>query len=67
MGSASDSNGSFGDESSLDFSNSHDSEEEPFFRGTEVDAIQEKELHAGITNIRNRLTSQMLSCWLFFE
>ena len=67
MGSDSDSNGSFGDESSLDFSNSHDSEKEPIFRGTEVDAIQEKELHAGITNIRNRLTSQMLSCWLFFE
>ena len=43
MASDSDSNGSFGDESSLDSSNSHDSEEELCFRGTEVDEIQEKD------------------------
>ena len=42
LASDSDSNGSFGDESSLDSSNSHDSEEELCFRGTEVDEIQEK-------------------------
>ena len=40
--SDSDSNDSFGDESSLDSSDSHDSEEEPYFHGTEVDEIQEK-------------------------
>ena len=39
----SDSNDSFGDESSLDSSNSHDSEVEPCFPGTEVDEIQEKD------------------------
>ena len=43
----SDSNDSFGDESSLDFSNIHDSEEEPCFRGTGVDEIQEKTTAAG--------------------
>ena len=43
LASDSDSNGSFGDESSLDSSNSHDSEEELCFRGTEVDEIQEKD------------------------
>ena len=41
--SDSDSNDSFGDESSLDSSDSHDSEEEPYFHGTEVHEIQEKD------------------------
>ena len=66
MASGSDSNDLFGDESSLDSSNSHDAEEEPCFRGTEVDEIQEKDQQV-ITNIRNGLTSQKLSCWLFLE
>ena len=39
LASDSDSNDSFGDESSLDSSDSHDSEEERCFRGTEVDEI----------------------------
>ena len=38
-----DSSDSFGGESSLDSSNSHDSEEQPCFRGTEVDEIQEED------------------------
>ena len=41
--SDSDSSDSFGDESSLDSSDSHDSEEEPCFCGTEVDEIQGKD------------------------
>ena len=43
LASDSDSNDSFGDESSLDSSDSHDSEEERCFRGTEVDEIQGKD------------------------
>ena len=42
LASDSDSNDSFGDESSLDSSDSHDSEEQRCFRGTEVDEIQGK-------------------------
>ena len=40
---ASDSNDSFGDESSLEFSDTHNIEEEPYFRGMEVDEIQEND------------------------
>ena len=42
LASDSDSNDSLGDESSLDSSDSHDSEEQRCFRGTEVDEIQGK-------------------------
>ena len=42
LASHSDSNDLFGDESSLDPSDIHDSEEEPCFRGIEVDEIEEK-------------------------
>ena len=42
LASDSDSNDQFGDESSLDSSNSHDSEEEPCFHGTEVDKTRYK-------------------------
>ena len=42
LASDSDSSDLFGDESSLDPSDIHDSEEEPCFRGTEVDEIEEK-------------------------
>ena len=50
LASDSDSNDAFGDESSLDFSKSHDSKEEPCFRGTEVDKIQEKNLQICFKN-----------------
>ena len=43
LASDSDSNDSLGDESSLDSSDSHDSEEEPCFRGREVDEKQGKD------------------------
>ena len=43
LASDSDSNDSFHDESSLDSSNSHDSEEQPCFHSTEVDKMQEKD------------------------
>ena len=43
LASDSDSNDSFGDKSILDSSDSHDSEEEPCFRGTEIDEIQGKD------------------------
>ena len=42
LASDSDSSDLFGDESSLDPSDIHDSEEGPCFRGTEVDEIEEK-------------------------
>ena len=47
LASDSDSNDSFGDESSLDSSDSHDSEEERCFRGTELDEIQGRPAAAG--------------------
>ena len=43
LASDSDSNDSFGDESSLDSSDSHDSEEKPCFHDTEVDEMQEED------------------------
>ena len=42
LASDSDSSDLFGDESSLDPSDIHDSEEEPCFRSIEVDEIEEK-------------------------
>ena len=41
MVSDSESNDSFGDESSLESSDKYDSEEDPWFCGTEFDEIQE--------------------------
>ena len=43
LASNSESNDSFGDESSLESSDRYDSEGEPWFRGTEVDEIQERD------------------------
>ena len=42
----SESNDSFGNESSLESSDRYDSEGDPWFRGTEVDEIQEKDQHS---------------------
>ena len=41
LASDSESNDSSGDESSLEFSDRHDSEGQPWFHGTEFDEIQE--------------------------
>ena len=43
LASNSESNDSFGDESSIESSDRYDSEGEPWFRGTEVDEIQERD------------------------
>ena len=43
LASDSESNDSFGDESSLECSDRYDSEGEPWFHGTEVDEIQEND------------------------
>ena len=43
LASDSESNDSFGDESSLESSDRYDSEGEPWFRGTEVDELQEND------------------------
>ena len=43
LASDSESSNSSGDESSLQSSDSYDSEEEPWFRDTEVDKIQEND------------------------
>ena len=43
LASDSESNDSFGDESSLESSDRYDSEEQPWFRGTGVDEIQEND------------------------
>ena len=53
LASDSDSNDSFGNESSLDSSDSHDSEEGPCFRGTEVDEIQGKDQQQQEVRFRN--------------
>ena len=42
----SESNDSFGNESSLESSDRYDSEGDPWFRGTEVDEIQENDEHS---------------------
>ena len=43
LASDSEINDSFGDESSLESSDRYDSEEQPWFRGTDVDEIQEND------------------------
>ena len=43
LASDSESNDSLGDESSLESSDRYDSEEEPWFRGTDVDEIQQND------------------------
>ena len=43
LASGSESNDSLGDKSSLQSSDRYDSEGEPWFRGTEVDEIQEND------------------------
>ena len=43
LASYSESNDSFGNESSLESLDKYDSEEEPWFRGREVDEIQEND------------------------
>ena len=43
LASDSESNDSFGDESSLESSDRYDSEEEPWFRGTDADEIQQND------------------------
>ena len=43
LASNSESNDSFGDESSIESSDRYDSQGEPWFRGTEVDEIQERD------------------------
>ena len=42
----SESNDSFGNESSLESSDRYDSEGDPWFHGTEVDEIQENDEHS---------------------
>ena len=60
LASDSDSNASFGDESSLGSSDSHVSEEEQCFRGTEVNEIQGKDQRS------SRYLSEITFFFFFF-
>ena len=60
LASDSDESDSFGDESSLDSSDSHDSEKESGSRGTEVDEIQKKRPAAADT------FQKLLASFVFF-
>ena len=60
LASDSDSNDSFGDESSLDSSDSHDSKEERCFRGTEVDEIyRNRPPHTNVTSSRGHVSHNL--------